>query len=375
MDIDTSLLRDTVIEVDLNKIAWNMRRIKEMTGPGTKIAAVVKADGYGHGAAAIAQTIMENGGDLLAVATLSEAIELRIAHPQYPVLVMGLTPDRGLPYVLEYGIIQTVDSLGQAQILSELAKFQNKKAGIHIKYDTGFHRLGFLNCADSIDQIERICRLPGICAEGIYSHLALAGDAENELQFQCFMNAVNQLEKRGIQFDCRHIADSIASVDFPQYRLDMIRAGAIIYGLKGFHKGSLDIRQALTFKTRINHITPVKAGEGVSYDYLWRAERDTRIATLPFGYADGYPRNLRGKGTVTIHGKQVPIIGVICMDQCMVDLTGVPEADIGDEVIIYGDGSGNTLDIDAVSRLVETNKNEIVSRLTKRPVRIYLPCK
>ena len=145
-----------------------------------------------------------------------------------------------------------------------------------------------------------------------------------------------------------------------------------MYGLKGFHKGQLDIRQALTFKTRISHITPVSKGEGVSYDYLWTAPQDTRVAALPFGYADGYPRNLRGRAVVTLRGKQVPVIGVICMDQCMIDLTGVPEAQIGDEVIIYGDGTGNTLDIDAVSRLAGTNKNEIVARLTRRPPRVYV---
>ena len=153
--------------------------------------------------------------------------------------------------------------------------------------------------------------------------------------------------------------------------MDMIRAGAIIYGLKGFHKGHLDIKQALTFKTKINHITEIKAGEGVSYDFMWRAERDTRIGTLPFGYADGYPRNLRGKAMVTIHGKRVPIVGVLCMDQCMMDLGDVPEAAIGDEVIIYGDGTGNTLNIQEISILAETNKNDIVSRLTQRPARIY----
>lgn len=205
----------------------------------------------------------------------------------------------------------------------------------------------------------------------MFSHLVLLDDASNKKQYEDFCRAIQALKDRGVEIPCCHLADSIASVDYPEYRMDMIRAGAIIYGLKGFHKGHLDIRQALTFKTRINHITEVKAGEGVSYDFMWRAERDTRIGTLPFGYADGYPRNLRGKGMVTIHGKQVPVVGVLCMDQCMVDLGDVPEAAVGDEVIIYGDGTGNTLDIQAVSVLAETNKNDIVSRLTQRPARIY----
>ena len=287
-------------------------------------------------------------------------------------LIMGLTPDRLLPYVLEYGIIQTIDTLAQARLLNRLASEKKQQAVIHIKYDTGFHRIGFPDCPKSLDEIRQICSMPWLKPEGIYSHLALKDDQSNQVQFRCFMDAVNELEGQGCHFRYKHIADSIAAVDFPEYRLDMIRAGAIVYGLKGFHKGQLDIRQALTFKTRISHITPVLKGQGVSYDYLWTAPQDTRVAALPFGYADGYPRNLRGKAMVTLRGKQVPVIGVICMDQCMIDLTEVPEAQIGDQVIIYGDGSGNTLDIDAVSRLAGTNKNEIVARLTRRPPRIYV---
>lgn len=365
------ILRDTVIEVDLDRIAGNMRAIKAMVGEKTAVAGVVKADGYGHGAVGIAKTLMENGATLLAVATLSEAIELKEAYPEYPVLIMGLTPDRLLCVVADYGIIQTIDTLHQAEILNELAQERGKKAVIHIKLDTGFHRLGFPDTESGIKEIVSVCRLPWIEAEGIYTHLVLKDDESNKEQFARFTKVLNALEKENCRFKYRHIADSIASVDYPDYRMDMIRAGAIIYGLKGFHKGQLDIRQALTFKTRISHISELKKGEGVSYDFLWTTPEDTRIGTLPFGYADGYPRNLRGKGIVTIHGKQVPIVGVICMDQCMVDLKGVPEAQIGDEVIIYGDGSENTLDVQAVSTLAGTNKNEIVSRLTRRSPRIY----
>lgn len=365
------ILRDTVIEVDLDRIAGNMRAIKAMVGEDIAVAGVVKADGYGHGAVGIAKTLMENGATLLAVATLSEAIELKEAYPDYPVLIMGLTPDRLLSVVADYGIIQTIDTLHQAEILNELAQERGKKAVIHIKLDTGFHRLGFPDTENGIKESVSVCRLPWIEAEGIYTHLVLKDDESNREQFARFTKVLTALEKENCQFKYRHIADSIASVDYPEYRMDMIRAGAIIYGLKGFHKGQLDIRQALTFKTRISHISELKKGEGVSYDFLWTTPEDTRIGTLPFGYADGYPRNLRGKGIVTIHGKQVPIVGVICMDQCMVDLKDVPEAQIGDEVIIYGDGSENTLDVQAVSTLAGTNKNEIVSRLTRRSPRIY----
>lgn len=365
------IYRETVIEVNLDRIADNVKQIRAMVGKDVKIAAVVKANGYGHGAVGIAPAIMDNGGDLLCVAALSEAIELKEAYPQYPVLIMGLTQEEYFPYVLDYNILQTIDTLEQAKVLSRLAEKRGVTAGIHIKYDTGFHRLGFPDMQKSLDEIEEISRLPGVRIEGIFSHLVLLDDESNQKQYEDFSRAVQALKSRGVEIPCCHLADSIASVDYPEYRMDMIRAGAIIYGLKGFHKGQLDIKQALTFKTKINHITEIQAGEGVSYDFMWRASKDTRIGTLPFGYADGYPRNLRGKAMVTIHGKQVPVVGVLCMDQCMVDLGDVPEASVGDEVIIYGDGTGNTLDIQAISVLAETNKNDIVSRLTGRPARIY----
>lgn len=365
------LLRETYIEIHLDRIEHNIRSIRKMCGSETKIGAVVKADAYGHGAAALAPTLMENGADLLCVATLSEGIALKQLFPDYPVLIMGLTQNMYFSHVLSYNLIQTIDTLWQAEALSQCAVKQNQMAHIHIKIDTGFHRLGFPVGEKTIDQIEAICHLPNIIVDGIFTHLVLLDDKTNEKQFSLFLSVKKALEQRKISIPCWHIADSIASVDYPQYHMDMIRAGAILYGLKGFHKGELDIRQAISFKTRINHISHIRAGEGVSYDFTWRAEKDTRIGTLPFGYADGYPRNLRGKGWVTVHGKRVPIVGVICMDQCMVDLGDVPQACVGDEVIIYGDGTGNTMSIQEAALLAETNKNDIVSRLTRRPPRVY----
>ena len=208
--------------------------------------------------------------------------------------------------------------------------------------------------------------------EGIFSHFALASREEDAIQYEKFIARIDELESRGITFKYKHIEDSISAVDYPEYRLNMIRPGAIIYGLKGFHYGNLNLKQALIFKTKLYNIKEIKKGEGVSYDYLWKADRDSIIGTLPFGYADGYPRNLIDKGYVTIHGKKAPIVGVICMDQCMVDLTNIPEASIGDEVIIYGDGSDNSLSIDQAAQMADTNKNEIVSRIGMRSPRVYI---
>ncbi len=366
------LLRDTIIEVNLDNIAYNMRKIKKIIGGDVFIAAVVKADGYGHGAVDIAPVIMENGGEYLAVATLTEALELRKKYNDYKIFIMGYTPDEYLEYVVNNNITQTIFSLRQAKILDDFGKMYRKKPVVHIKYDTGFNRLGFKDCQNSIDEIDEIFNLENINVEGIFSHFALAGKKEDDEQYNKFINAIELLEKRGRKFRFKHICDSISGIDYPEYRLNMIRPGAIIYGLKSYKDESVILKQAMTFKTKIYHIKTLEEGEGVSYDYLWKADKKRVVGTLPFGYADGYPRNLRDKCTVTINGKKAPIIGVICMDQCMVDITDIPEARAGDEVIIYGDGNDNTLSIQQISQLAGTNKNEITCRITRRTPRVYI---
>lgn len=362
------ILRDTVVEVNLDKIKYNMKLIKEMCGGDVAVMPVIKADGYGHGAVGIAKTLMESGASHLAVATLVEAIELRKAYEDYPIMILGHTPNRLLGEIVKYNLIPTIFSAEQAKILSGIAAKSNKKVKIHIKVDTGFHRLGIYD----EDEIALICSYSNIEAEGIFSHLALVNDEENKMQFDKFTDMINKLEERGITFRYKHIADSISLVDYPEYRMNMVRPGALIYGLRGFHKGFLEVETCICFKTRISQIHHIKKGEGVGYDYLWRATKDTKIATLPFGYADGYPRNLRDKGYVTIKGIKCPILGVICMDQCMVDLTGVSNPQVGDEAIIYGDGKNNTMSIQEASELACTNKNEIVARILPRPPRVYV---
>lgn len=366
------LIRDTYVEINLDNIAYNMQKIKDVVGENVAIAAVVKANGYGHGAVDLAPAIMENGADYLAVATLSEALELRNHYSDYNIFIMGYTPDEYLEHVVKNNITQAIFSLRQAELLNILGKKYNKIPKVQIKYDTGFNRLGYRDCQESIDEINQIFDLDNLEVEGIFSHFALAGKEEDDIQYKKLMNVIEQLESKGRTIKYKHICDSISGIDYPQYRLNMIRPGAIIYGLKSYKDDSVVLKQALTFKTKIYHIKTLEKGEGVSYDYLWKSDKKCIVGTLPFGYADGYPRNMRDKGFVTIHGKKAPIIGVICMDQCMVDLTDIPEARVGDEVVIYGDGTGNTADIQEISLLAGTNKNEIVCRFTRRTPRVYI---
>ncbi|CAK7077989.1 alanine racemase [Tissierella sp.] len=366
------LLRDTFLEVNLNNIIYNMKNIKEMVGEEVAIAAVVKANGYGHGAVGVAQELMENGADYLAVATLTEALDLRRHFSDYKIFIMGFTPDKYLEHVVKNDITQTIFSYRQAEILNDYGNRYNKIPVVHIKYDTGFNRLGFRDSKENIDEIEKISKLPNLNVEGIFSHLALTNKEEDEKQYRKLLKVIENLEERGVKFKYNHIEDSISAVDYPEFRMNMIRPGAIIYGIKGFHYGTLDLKQALTLKTKVYNVRKVSKGEGVSYSYVWKAERDSIIGTVPFGYADGYPRNLTGKGFVTIGNQKAPIIGIICMDQCMVDLTDIEEVCEGDEAIIYGDGTNNTLDIHNASLLGSTNKNEIMSRIGMRVPRVYI---
>lgn len=365
-------LRDTRVIVDLDNIAWNMKLIDEMTGPDVAVMAVVKANGYGHGSIAIAPTLIENGACYLAVATLSEALQLRAAYPDYPLFILGHTPDRLLHYVVEQNITQTIFTLQQAEMLNALAADLHRKARVHIKVDTGFHRLGQSPSADFAEEICRMFDLENLEIEGIFSHLALAGSKEDEAQYRSFCDFIAILEKRGCTFTYKHIADSIATVDYPQYRMNMVRPGAILYGMRGFETENVPIRQAMTFKTAISQLHAVPKGEGVSYDYLWKASRDSLIATLPFGYADGYPRNMRDKGYVLIGGVKAPLVGVLCMDQCMADVTDVPGVCCGMEAVIYGDGTDGSMTVAEAAALAETNKNDIIARITARPPREYI---
>ena len=365
-------LRDTEIIVDLGKIKENVKMVKDFIGPEVTLMAVIKANGYGHGCTGIAPAVMAGGADYLAVATLSEAMELRRAYPSYPLFILGQTPDRLLHYIVENKITQTIFSLEQAEIIDRLAGEMNTTAKVHIMVDTGFHRLGKLPSPEYREEIVKMFSLEHLEIEGIFTHLALVNDEENEKQFTMFTDFIAELEEKGCSFRYKHIADSIATVDFPEYFMNMVRPGALLYGMRGYHKGYLPVEQAMTFKTAISQLHQVPAGEGVSYDYLWKAERNSVIATLPFGYADGYPRNLRDKGYVIINGHKAPLIGVICMDQCMADVTGIPDVHEGTEAIIYGDGKDGSMTIEEASKLAGTNKNDIIARIPARPPRKYI---
>lgn len=369
---NVELMRDTFVEINLDHLAHNLKNIKKRVGDSVAIAAVVKANAYGHGAVGVAKTLMENGAQCLAVATLTEAIELRKAYDEYIIFVMGYTPNSMLEHAVVNRIALTIFSLEQAELLNEIGERTGIIPEVHIKYDTGFNRLGYRCSDESIDEIKQLIKLPNIAVLGIFSHFALAGVDADQTQYDKLMYAISRIEETGFKFKYKHICDSIAAIDYPEYKLDMIRPGAIVYGMKSFRKNDIDLKPVMRFITKVYHIKNVHKGEGISYNYKWRAERDSVIATIPVGYSDGYPRNMTGVAYVTIGGKRADIVGVICMDQCMIDVTDIGNVKVGDEVVLFGDEMRDEISVHKLSEMAGTNKNEILVRITRRAPRVYV---
>lgn len=364
-------IRDTVIKIDLSAISHNIKTIHELIGADVAILAVIKANAYGHGAVQVAKTFMDAGVTYLGVATLSEAIELRNVYPDCPIFILGHTPDRFADIVVKNRFTQTVIDYGQALALSESALRAGTAAKVHLKVETGLVRLGMRDPDEAI----RICALPGLEVEGLFSHLALAGAENDNMQWRRLSDFSDAMRNSGINFRYIHIADSVATVDRPEFRSNMVRPGSLCFGMHSWESDAfVDVRQSIRFETRVTQVHVLKPGEGAGYEYHWIAPGPGRslIATLPFGYCDGYPRRLYERGYVTIRGKKCPFAGLIGMDQCMVDATAVPDVKQGDRVIIYGDGDGDGMSLQEAADLCGTFKNDIIARLTVRPPREYI---
>lgn len=365
-------MRNTWVEIDLDSIAHSLLQARKLISPETKIAGVVKANAYGHGAIHVAKTLIENGVDMLAVACLTEAIELRRNYSEIPILIMGHTPDSKLKFAFEHNISTTIFSLEQAEILSNIGEGLKKEALVHIKINTGLNRIGFNVGDETIDIIRKIYNMKYINIEGIFTHFALKTTETDKEQYDLFMDILKKLESKGINIPIKHVCDSIAMVKYPEYHLDMIRLGSFMYGVKTSLMEEGILKLAMTFKTQLSHINEINKGDKVGYGYDFTAKDKTLVGTLPVGYSDGYMRCLGNKAEVSIRGKKVPVIGKICMDQCMVDLTNVPEARVGDEVILLGEGTKDTISLTELSNKANTNKNEILSTVSRRVVRVYM---
>lgn len=364
--------------INLDNLIHNINEIKKNINENTKIYGVIKADGYGHGAIMIARTILANGVDRLAVATLSEAIELRKNNITAPILILGYTPGFQAKDIISNDITQTVLSFEQAEALSYSAESLGKTAKIHVKLDTGMSRLGFSATEAAIEDILKISKLPYIEVEGIFSHFAMADASDKSFTIkQCdkFKGIVTELENRGLFIPIKHISNSAAILDLPDYDFDMVRAGILMYGLypsDEVNKERLKLKPVMELKANISQIRKLEAGVGISYGHSFVTQETSKIGTVPIGYADGYSRLLSNKIYVGYRGKKIPVIGNICMDQCMVDVTGIDNIEVGDEVYLFGDGSHGEPSVDEIAQMIGTINYEVICILSKRVPRAYI---
>lgn len=360
-------------QVDLSAVAHNVREVKGKIKGGAKLCAVIKADAYGHGALAVAKTAVQAGAAYLAVAILNEALELRNAGFKEPVLILGFTPADQSFLVVDRGITQTVFSFEAAKALSDAAVVQNKVAKVHLKIDTGMGRIGILP-EEAGALAERIAALPNLALEGMFSHFSMADSLDKKYaraQLERFKRAIAEVEKRGIHVEIKHMANSAAIMELPESHFDMVRAGVVLYGLwpSDEVKRSADLRPAMQLKAKVAYVKRVPPRQSISYGCAFVTERDSVIATIPIGYADGFTRMLTGKAKVEIGGCRVPIVGRICMDQCMADVTDAGEVNAGDEVVVFG---SEKVPVDEVAALLGTINYEIICMVSNRIPRVYV---
>ena len=369
----------TWAEINLDNLKINARNIRKITDPNSKIMAVVKADAYGHGYKECCRALLDSGVDCFAVAMKDEAIALRKSGFSIPILILGviLTKEEAED-VVKYDIVSTVCSYENAKCLSDVAVTCGKTAKIHLKIDTGMSRLGFVVGEDNDEAIEEIIRiknLPNIEIDGIFSHLACADERDRsytDRQFGLFMKFVDELEKAGITIPCKHIANSAAIMMYPHMHLDMVRAGVVLYGVypsDTVEKTKLPLKPVMSLKTKVTYIKDVEKGMGVSYGKTYITDKKIKVATIPIGYADGYSRCLSHKAKVEIGGKICDLLGRICMDQCMINVSNVHNINIGDEVTIFGNGQ---ISADDVANWMNTINYEVLCLVSKRIPRVYI---
>ncbi len=369
--------RPTWVEVDLNAIASNTRHMKSLVGPTVQVLVALKADAYGHGALKVARTVLQNGATMLGVATVSEAVPLRDASITAPILVFGYVPFWQMREAIRLGVIVTLYSHEAAQELSRTAIALGKTVKVHVKVDTGMARLGIRY--EDIDHIVSLVReiraLPALELEGLYTHFAQADSSDQHythMQLQRFNSVIATLADQKLRPPLVHAANSAAALTIPSAHFDMIRPGIAIYGLHPSDEVQLPtgFRPALSFKTQVSQVKLVPTGEGISYGSTYTTTRPTLVAVLPVGYADGFRRAPYTWGTVLVHGQHAPILGRICMDQCMIDVTDIPDVQVGDEVVLIGHQGDGVLSAEIVAQRLGTINYEVVSAILARVPRV-----
>jgi alanine racemase len=380
--VDHPFLNRSWAEINLDAIAVNARLIRQNVRRSCEIMGVVKADAYGHGVGQVVPILLANGVSRLAVSMLDEAIQLRQSGVTVPILVLSYTDPRRAGEILQYRITQTVYSRDLARALSDAAAEAGCDVRIHIKVDTGMGRVGFLAGYDAVKDITWIRQLPRLIIEGLYTHFASADEPDEQytrLQFEQFMGISRELDRIGLAIPLKHVCNSAATMRFPAMHLDMVRPGLILYGMvpPGCPDAWPDLAPAMYLKSNVILAKTLPPGSAISYGRQFVTGRESRIATIPIGYADGYSRRLSGRASVLLHGRRVPVVGRICMDTCMLDVTDLEGNDVkvGDEVVLFGeqrsDGQTAFLSVDEMAAWMDTINYEVTCLIGRRVPRAY----
>ena len=373
-----STLKRTWAEIDLSALTYNYKKIREYIGDGTGFCGIVKADAYGHGAVMVAQKLQDLGADYLAVSSIDEAMELRYNGITMPILILGHTPREQVDRLICFNITQAVTCEAKAVEYNEEAVKYGGKLKVHIKVDTGMSRLGYICEGDyfehGVDGISYACGLPGLDAEGIFTHFAVADEPDDDSreytlhQFKLFKDVIDSVEHKTCrQFKIKHCANTGATVDWPETYMDMVRPGLLLYGY-GEHAKKLGLKPVMTMKTTISTIKIYPAQTKISYGGTFMTDSQTRVGVVPYGYADGFLRCLSNRYSVMTSRGEAKVLGRICMDMCMIDLTDKPDVGVGDEVVIFGPSNP----IEKMADMAQTIPYEIVCAVSKRVHRVYL---
>lgn len=379
-----NMVKRTWAEISLNAIEHNYNVIRNKVADDTKVCCVIKADGYGHGAVELSQIYEKLGADFFAVSNIDEGIEIRKSGSKLPIVILGYTPVSEAENLAEYDISQAVFSLEYAKELSEKCVEEDCICKMHIKVDSGMSRIGFM-CQEfprdeySIEEICEACCLPNLEVEGLFTHFCVSDeDAEGReftnKQYEIFIHVRDSLKKRGVDISVVHCSNSGAIEDYPETCCDMVRAGIILYGLAPSSKlaDRLDLVPAMTLKTVVAFVKEVQKGATISYGRTFTADRKMKIATVPIGYADGFIRQNAKDGYMMVNGKKAKIVGRICMDQTMLDVTDIEDVKTGDEVVVFGTGENGEPTADSLAENTGTINYETVCLVGKRVPRIYI---
>ena len=371
--------RPTWAEISLDAVKHNIKAFRNVLPNSTRIMAVVKANAYGHGAVQVSVEAIRAGAEYLGVASLDEALQLRDAGITAPIFVLGYTPPSGIEPAVDNDITIAIYSEDVLKAIEDRASVVDKPKPlkVHIKLDTGMGRIGLIEEAEAIAYIDRALQIQGLLVEGMFTHYACADEKDKTCtlnQYNKFERIIQHYRERGITFPYVHAGNSATGIDTPELAVNMLRLGISLYGLypsKYVDKDRVKLQPVMAYKTKVVHVKTVPADTGISYGLIYHTPKEETIATIPVGYGDGYTRLLTGKAEVLIRGQRAPVVGNICMDQCMVQVSHIPDVAVGDEVVLFGKQGDQEISADELAESIGTINYEITCMVNHRVPRIY----